>query len=359
MSTATVERNHGFTPPSGADLTPIESTNPFIKGYLVLKPGIDRMAGFRDRITTTLTDTFSQPLTAPSLPLRDDEYPSKADIETAHEATLQPESWSWVRRWAIPTALTGTTGLLAFACAPQEVKKPAIVEPAQPTATAEARATATAIGVGQVLVPTGNKEIDDIGQRLVRGEKVDESDILKWNAAISARAESTATAEAKKTLQCDILSPEACAGGEYIEWNRPDGEKLKGVGFVLKPGEEARLPKEGLLVSTTILQQPDVYRGVRVIAKTPDNSETYQYYGNLSPDKLKKSDLPPNTVGIIADSDLTVFEGWPYNLIFKGPDTFMERFVPITKNPVKVINNKVPDNQASNIPFFYGLTPPK
>ena len=164
-----------------------------------------------------------------------------------------------------------------------------------------------------------------------------------------------------KKLNCDILSPEACATGEYIEWTRPDGEKLRGIGFVLKPGEEIRLPKEGLLVSTKIIQQPSAYRGVQVIAKTPDNSETYQYYGRLAPDKLKESDLPPNTAGIIGDSDLTVFEDQPYNLIFKGPDPFMEKFAPITKTKdhPKVINNKVPGNQAANIALFYGLTPPK
>lgn len=169
--------------------------------------------------------------------------------------------------------------------------------------------------------------------------------------------EATKTPEVK-TLQCDILSPEACATGEYIEWNRPDGAKLKGFGFVLKPGEEVKLPKEGLAVSTRIIQQPSVYRGVQVIATTKDSSEEYAYYANLDPTKLKLSELPPNTVGIIADSNLTVFEGHPYNLVF-GSFPVMKKFAPITKNPPKVINNKVPGEPAANTAFFYGVTPPK
>ena len=265
-------------------------------------------------------------------------------------------------------ALGGGLGLLEVACGSgTPISQP---NPEQPTATEPARATATAVGIGANFVPTGNAEIDNIQKRLLdpaTKAQVSEEDILKFNDATLNRANATATAEAQaqktptpegKTRQCDILSPEACATGEYIEWTRPDGEKLKGIGFILKPGEEIKYPKEGLLVSAILIQQPSVYRGVQVIARTKDGSETYAYYGNFNLDKIKASDLPPNTVGIIADSDLTVFEGQPYNLVFASSPV-LETFAPISKGPLKRINNKVPENPASNTAFFYGITPPK
>lgn len=131
----TAER--GFTPPSGADLTPVEFTNPLIRGYLILKPGIDRIAGFRNRVTATLVDTFSQPLTAPSSPLRIEEFPTQDDKDAAVEAALNPER-SLLPKWALRFAISGT-GLFAIACnstIPQELNKPAIIEPAKPAATA-------------------------------------------------------------------------------------------------------------------------------------------------------------------------------------------------------------------------------
>lgn len=174
----------------------------------------------------------------------------------------------------------------------------------------------------------------------------------------TAEAQKSPTPVEVKTLQCDILSPEACATGEYIEWNRPDGEKLRGIGFILKPGELVKLPKEGLAVSTRIIEQPYVYRGIGVTAMAKDGSETYVYYANLDPTRLKLVDLPPNTVGIIADSNLTVFESQPYNLVFASFPG-MEKFTPITKGTPKAINNKVPGNPASNTAFFYDVAPPK
>lgn len=143
MSLPAIERE--IRPPSGANLASVEYTNPLIGGYIALR-------SFRDRIRTTLTEILSQPLTSPSSPLRDEEYPTEDDNNRAVEAAENPKP-RWLRltssRWALPTFLMGTTASLAFACA-QEQNRPAFVEPAaaapaetptsvpQPTSTVEA-----------------------------------------------------------------------------------------------------------------------------------------------------------------------------------------------------------------------------
>ncbi|MBI2040460.1 hypothetical protein HYT18_05325 [Candidatus Microgenomates bacterium] len=159
-------------------------------------------------------------------------------------------------------------------------------------------------------------------------------------------------------FDCGILSPESCAKGVHIEWNSPAGNRFRGIGFILNKGDTIKTPKK-LEISRATIKQPDVYQGVQVIGKTMDNSETYQYYGNITLGEIES--LPNGTmiIGEIDKGDLTVFEGHPFNLVFKGPVNYMKIFESIQNDPPKIVNNKVPGNPAANPANFYDVPPRK
>ncbi len=272
---------------------------------------------------------------------------SHADrIQKAVVSGLVPGLKDHAKDWKTRVGLTfaSALGLLTvIACSPAKAGE----NPIPPT------------GIGG---PGLIKTFAETARRSVQNSAIEEAN--RKADAEAATATAVAQAEAQKpptpevkTLQCDILSPEACATGEYIEWNSARGIKLRGIGFTLKLGEEIYLPKDGLAVSKVVLKQPDIYNGVFLATMSKDGQESYGYWGNISTDLIKPGSL---LAGTITDAKSTVFEDQPYNLIFVASPTFMEKFAGITKNPPKAINNKVPgEEQAANVPIFYGVTPPK
>lgn len=163
-----------------------------------------------------------------------------------------------------------------------------------------------------------------------------------------------------KPFECSILSsPETCVTGEYIEWTAPDGvTKLRGIGFMAKPGDVIKIPK-ALQVSKTAIEQPNVYRGIRLTGKTMDNSETYQYWGSFDLENLGTKNLEAGTVTTVAEGGQTVFPDQPYTFIFRGPQHFMDNEFPeVTKQVPKIINNPIPNNPAPGSAVFYGIPVP-
>ncbi len=134
--------------------------------------------------------------------------PSRTDIEAANNAALWPESLliSWAKRLGPP--ILASTGLV-IACAPQEVNKPAIVEPAKPTATVTA---IPGIGGSEPLATVAPgypnaKELNDIIKRLndpSTAGSVSQEEKNMVTLVISVPAQGTATAEAPTPEAVDI-----------------------------------------------------------------------------------------------------------------------------------------------------------
>lgn len=175
--------------------------------------------------------------------------------------------------------------------------------------------------------------------------------------------EPTATAEAQKTptpnpdeergiVGYNVFSLETRAATkaseQYLEWNSPKGNKIKGIGWVLKPEDVVKI-NGGLIVSVKILEQPYVYSGVMVLADTPDGSRSYLLLGNFDKNNLSKGILT------IAKDGPPVFNGEPYTFAYatESEAELKGEFPESTKTSPKEINNKVPENQANNTAVSY------
>lgn len=353
MSMATAEQR-GFTPPSRADLTSVESNNPLIRSYLALKPGIDRIAGFRNRVTATLADTFSQPLTLPSSPLRNYEYPSEYDKKAAKEAALQPENTliKNMTRWAAKFALPGTT-LFAAACAmaPQEVNRPTFVEPAKtepprPTATVTA---APGIGAAIPTFEAGNpdaKIVNPIIDRINRGENVSQEDLNKVSLAKGAEAQAQATVMAKEAQKsptpvkketpedsCSFMGIK-CSKADLLKKN-VDGTDYYYVGLNFPEGTEIPFPIDGQL--SFIELSPDApFKGASVkITNTGQSlaSPAFSFYGSLEKTATPLGvNLPKGTPGIKTSKN-EERKNYGYDVVFLA-----SRQNPVTKKPESLLD---------------------
>jgi len=159
----------------------------------------------------------------------------------------------------------------------------------------------------------------------------------------------TSTPEVKKIepFDCGILSPEACATGEYIQWNRPDGQPLRGMGFKLKAKEGIKIP-ESLVVAALKFKEGTNYRGNLIKGISQDGKRVFNYYGDVIPDPEKNigntgKSFPAETViATIEGTGLTVFPESEYNLIVQFPtvNDLKNNHPEQTIGTPKIINNQ-------------------
>ena len=171
-----------------------------------------------------------------------------------------------------------------------------------------------------------------------------------------------------KAFDCGILSPEACATGEYIQWTVPSGRKFTGIGFVLKAGEEIKIP-ENLQVAGEELPQPHTYNGFLITAARKDGTGEFNYFGSIRPTENKGQpliekvgkDLPAGTVvGTIDESKTTVFKESKHNLVVVFPTDKLENtFIDQTQKPPREINNTPVKATAGGGFEFFDVKPPK
>lgn len=256
--------------------------------------------------------------------------------------------------------LAGAGVALFTACGPSAPKEVVSSTPIP------ARPTATPVGTGETYVPTGIKDTDAIGQKLVdqnnktqkgeiipESEKVPESDILKFNAAIRARQSATAEAgnsskdtPPAKGFENGMISAEAYTKAEYITWDIPGGGgKAEAIALVLGPNEKFTLPKAAQVaaVPRTLDNKPNGYR-ITIIDK--DGSQI-NITGDVAPTEgigEVGKEFPSGTViGTSRGSGLTNFPGYPYTqlVIYDNSSQLRIGYPDQTKFPPKPIDNKI------------------
>lgn len=185
-------------------------------------------------------------------------------------------------------------------------------------------------------------------------------------ATVEPSHTATSTPEAKKIepFDCKILSPEACATGEYIQWNRPDGQPLTGIGFKLDTGEKVRI-SENLVVAGFKVNQPDTYNGYIVTALNRNGTRKFNYFiGNFTPLNIGRVGIElaaETTIGRIGGSD-TVFKESNHNLIvlFPSEADLKGAFSEQTKNQPIIINNESKSGKNNNSSgVFFDVKPPQ
>ncbi len=177
--------------------------------------------------------------------------------------------------------------------------------------------------------------------------------------------------EAKiEPFDCGILSPEACATGAYIEWRVPKSPQsietipVRGMGYVLKPGEKVRI-REDLIVATSEYPSDSLYHGNLVSGVKKDGSGRITYIGNVIPSegvgKIGKPFASGAVVGTMRESDLTVFNNEPYNLvtIFRTEEDYKIADPEQIKNPPKKINNQTLGTMPSQGSIYFDVKPPQ
>jgi hypothetical protein len=165
----------------------------------------------------------------------------------------------------------------------------------------------------------------------------------------------TSTPETIKVFDCDILSPEACATGEYIQWKVSSGLTVKGVGFTLKEGEEIKIPKKSVVAGSEY-KQPHTYNGFGI--KAIEGGVVAYYVGNIEPVGLTnvgKEKDGGTVVGKIKKNPGTVFKDTKYNLVifFSSEKALMEAFPDqITNSPIEINNQSVKPSGGSGKAFY-------
>lgn len=166
---------------------------------------------------------------------------------------------------------------------------------------------------------------------------------------ISPIPEDNSDTEVKKIepFDCKVLTPEACAKGKYIQWNRPDGQPIKGMGFKLSAKEEIKIP-EMLVVSAVRFKEGANYRGNLITGLSQDGTRVFNYIGDIIPDPEKEigntgKSFPAGTIiATTGGIDLTVFPESEYTFIVQFPteEDLRYNYPEQTSVTPKIINNQ-------------------
>lgn len=316
--------------------------------------------------------------------------PSQADIAAADNTPRGPIRKSRVLT-AVGAALGLGTPLLISACASPQ--RPAEVRSVS-TPTAEPVYTPVAIGVSlpaecqtdpnavkgwdittskRPLTAADNPYIDALNACVLQANKSAEATataIATTKPAVAPAAEptraATSTPEAKQGFDCGILSPEACAEADYIQWDTPFGNPAEAIAMAFKAGKKFKIP-EPMQVAAAEETYQGKPNGYRIVAARKDGSQII-IDGDVIPVGIGKvgKELPAGTV--IAESAESGFpvliEGYTQFIQFTSKEDLKKYFPKQTEIPPRIVINKaIPPSQSNTKGgggvVFFGVQPPQ
>ncbi|HLC97033.1 MAG TPA: hypothetical protein VJH97_06960 [Candidatus Nanoarchaeia archaeon] len=181
--------------------------------------------------------------------------------------------------------------------------------------------------------------------------------------AVSPQPQESSSNPEIPPFDCGILSPEACASGDKIQWNRPDGKPMIGMGFKLKPSEQLRIPQK-LVVAGYELKQPHTYTGYTIQAISRDGKTEINYLGSINSINLTntgKEFTGDTPIGEIDASGRKVFKEADYNLIvwFSDEGEIGKYFPQQALKPPLIVNNGQVSSQPQLGMTFWDVQPPR
>lgn len=140
-------------------------------------------------------------------------------------------------------------------------------------------------------------------------------------------------------FDCGILSPEACASGQYVKWILPSKREVYGIAFNLKKGAEIKITAESQVAAS----KGSEGLGYSITAVNRKSGERLEMFGDFKPAKELTNtgkNLPAGS--IIAESDESgsvAFRGTNIRQVvsFSGNETLKAAFKAIIADEARLV----------------------